>query len=391
MIPTMHIVNPFTNPEKVIGICGGGQLGKMLCEAASAWDWKTAVLDTSKDFPAGKIAHQFTEGDFTRYEDVMAFGQHVDVLTIEIEKVNLEALTELEAMGKIVHPSPAAIGIIRDKAKQKEFFIEQGLPAAPQVLFDTKEEVRKGLEAGTIKIPFVQKVRSGGYDGRGVAIIRKEGDLPLLLDGKCLVEPLVDIETEVSVIAARNANGEIKTFPPVAMAFHPEANLVEYLYCPSGIGPALELEATQIAQAAIESLEMSGLLAVELFLTTDGDWLINEVAPRPHNSGHHTIECCSVSQFQQHLLSICNLPLIDPELLQPAVMVNLLGEEGYTGPVKYVGIEQALRLGSVYVHLYGKTTTKPFRKMGHLTVSNRSVSRAIKTANFIKDQIKVIA
>lgn len=391
MIPTMHIVNPFTNPEKVIGICGGGQLGKMLCEAASAWDWKTAVLDSSKDFPAGKIAHQFTEGDFTRYEDVMAFGKNVDVLTIEIEKVNLEALIELEAMGKIVHPSPAALGIIRDKAKQKEFFLEQGLPVAEQVLFDHKEDVLKGLKEGLIKIPFVQKVRSGGYDGRGVAIIRNEGDLPLLLEGKCLVEPLVDIETEVSVIAARNANGEIKTFPPVAMAFHPEANLVEYLYCPSGLGPALELEATQIAQAAIESLEMSGLLAVELFLTTDGDWMINEVAPRPHNSGHHTIECCSVSQFQQHLLSICNLPLIDPELLQPGVMVNLLGEEGYTGPVKYVGIEQALRLGSVYVHLYGKTITKPFRKMGHLTVSNRSVSRAIKTANFIKDQIKVIA
>jgi 5-(carboxyamino)imidazole ribonucleotide synthase len=387
----MHIVNPFATPEKVIGICGGGQLGKMLCEAASAWDWKTAVLDQSKDFPAGKIAHHFVEGDFTNYEDVLAFGKTVDVLTIEIEKVNLEALIELEKMGKIVHPSPTALGIIRDKALQKQFFIEQGLPTAEQVLFDSKEAILEALTAGKITTPFVQKVRSGGYDGRGVAIIRKQEDVSLLLEGKSLVEPLVDIETEVSVIAARNANGEIKTFPPVAMAFHPEANLVEYLYCPSGLGPALELEATQIAQAAIESLEMSGLLAVELFLTTDGDWLINEVAPRPHNSGHHTIECCSVSQFQQHLLAICNLPLIDPELLKPAVMINLLGEEGFTGPVKYMGIEQALRLGSVYVHLYGKKTTKPFRKMGHITVSNRSVSRAIKTANFIKEQIKVIA
>ncbi len=386
----MQIINPFNSPEKVIGICGGGQLGKMLCEAASAWDWKTAVLDTSKDFPAGKIAHRFVEGDFTKYEDVLAFGKTVDVLTIEIEKVNLEALIELEKMGKVVHPSPAALRIIRDKALQKQFFIDQGLPTAAQMLFETKEELLEALNEGKIKIPFVQKVRSGGYDGRGVAIIRKSEDLALLLEGACLVEDVIDIELEIAVIASRNENGEIKTFPPVAMAFHPEANLVEHLYCPSGLGPALELEATQIAQAAIESLDMSGLLAVELFLTTDGDWLINEVAPRPHNSGHHTIECCSVSQFQQHLLAICNLPLIDPQLLLPGVMINLLGEEGHTGPVKYIGIEQALRLGSVFVHLYGKETTKPFRKMGHITVSNRSVSRAIKTAHFIKDQIKVI-
>ena len=212
-----------------------------------------------------------------------------------------------------------------------------------------------------------------------------------MLDGASLVEPLINVEVEVAVIAARNRSGEIKTFPPVAMAFHPEANLVEYFYCPSGLGPALELEATQIAQAAIEALDICGLLAVEMFLTAEGDWLINEVAPRPHNSGHHTIECCNVSQFQQHLLAICNLPLIDPQLQFPGVMINLLGEEGHEGPVKYIGIEQALRLGSVYVHLYGKKTTKPFRKMGHITVANRSVNKAIRTANFLKEHIKVIS
>ena len=387
----MHLINPFTTPEKIIGICGGGQLGKMLCEAASAWDWKTAVLDQSSDDPAARVAHRFVQGDFTKYEDVMAFGKTVDVLTIEIEKVNLEALIELEKMGKIVHPSPTALAIIRDKALQKQFFIAQGLPTTPQVLFENKDELLAGLQSGSIDIPFVQKVRSGGYDGRGVAIIRQQEDLSLLLEGPCLVEAIVEIEAEVAVIAARNENGEIKTFPPVAMAFHPEANLVEYLYCPSGLGPALELEATQIAQAAIEAFDICGLLAVEMFLTKNCDWLINEVAPRPHNSGHHTIECCNVSQFQQHLLAICNLPLIDPSLQLPAVMVNLLGEEGYEGPVKYIGVEQALRLGSVYVHLYGKKITKPFRKMGHITVANRSISRAIRTANFIKDFIKVIS
>ena len=387
----MHITNPFANPEKIIGICGGGQLGKMLCEAASAWDWKTAVLDQSPDDPAARLAHKFVQGDFTKYEDVLNFGKQVDVLTIEIEKVNLEALIELEKMGKIVHPSPRALGIIKDKALQKQFFIDQGLPTVPQELFDTKADVLKAIESGFLQIPFVQKLRTDGYDGRGVAIVRTEEDLNLLLDGLCLVEPLVEIEAEVAVIAARNVNGEIKTFPPVAMAFHPEANLVEYLYCPSGLGPALELEATQIAQAAIEALDICGLLAVEMFLTADGDWLINEVAPRSHNSGHHTIECCNVSQFQQHLLAICNLPLIDPQLQLPGVMINLLGEEGFEGPVKYMGVEQALRLGSVYVHLYGKKITKPFRKMGHITVANRSVSQAIRTANFLKEHIKVIS
>ena len=387
----MRIINPFTKPDTIIGICGGGQLGKMLCEAASDWHWKIAVLDKHPDDPAARMAHKFVQGDFTRYEDVLAFGKEVDVITIEIEKVNLEALLELERLGKIVHPSPRALAVIRDKALQKQFFLDLGFPVTEQFLYENKSDVIDAVDTGEIEFPFVQKLRSGGYDGRGVAIVKSESDYPDLLEGPCLVELMVNIEAEVSVIAARNLNGEIKTFPPVAMSFHPEANLVEYLYCPSGLGPALELEATQIAQAAIESLEISGLLAVELFLTTDGDWLINEVAPRPHNSGHHTIECCNVSQFHQHLLAICNLPLIDPQLHFPAVMVNILGEEGFEGPPKYLGVEQALRLGSVYVHLYGKNQTKPFRKMGHVTVANRNVSRAIKTANFIKDQIKVIS
>jgi 5-(carboxyamino)imidazole ribonucleotide synthase len=387
----MRIVNPFTTPDKVIGICGGGQLGKMLCEAASAWDWKTAVLDSSPEDPAARMAHRFFQGDYTKYEDVLEFGKNCDIITIEIEKVNLEALRELEKMGKVVHPSPDALAIIRDKALQKQFFLDEGLPTSVQVLFENKAQLLAGLDKGDIEYPFVQKLRSGGYDGRGVSIIKSADDHVNLLEGSCLVEPMLEIEMEVAVIAARNLSGEIKTFPPVAMSFHPEANLVEYLYCPSGLGPALELEATQIAQAVIESLDVCGLLAVELFLTTDGDWLINEVAPRPHNSGHHTIECCNVSQFQQHLLAICNLPLIDPQLSFPAVMVNILGEEGYEGPAKYLGVEQALRLGSVYVHLYGKKITKPFRKMGHVTVANRSINHAIKTATFIKDQIKVVS
>lgn len=387
----MRVMNPFASPDMEIGICGGGQLGRMLCEAAAAWNWKTAILERRADDPAARLAFRFVPGDLSRYEDVLAFGQTVDVVTIEIESVNLEALFELERQGKIVHPSPSALRIIRDKALQKQFFLDEGLPTSPMTLFEDAEAIRSAVHGGFLMLPFVQKLRAGGYDGRGVFIVREAGDLAHLLEGTSLVEPLVEIEAEVSVIAARNLSGEVKTFPPVAMAFHPEANLVEYLYCPSGLGPALELEATQIAQATIEAFDICGLLAVEMFLTTDGTWLINEVAPRPHNSGHHTIECCNISQFQQHLLAICNLPLIDPQLYLPAVMVNVLGEEGYTGVPKYMGIEQALRLGSVYVHLYGKKETKPFRKMGHITVANRSINRAIRTANFIKEHIKVIA
>lgn len=388
----MRIVNPFFSQENArIGICGGGQLGRMLCEAASAWNWKLYVMDKNPDDPASGLAYKYIQGDITSYDDVVNFGKDLNIITIEIENVNLEALETLEAMGKIIHPSPRALRIIRDKGLQKQFLIDQGLPTSPMELFDSKEDVLKALQSGFLSYPFVQKVRTGGYDGRGVQIIKDETQLSKLIEGPCLVEPKVDIEVEVSVIAARNEIGEIKTFQPVAMAFHPEANLVEYLYCPSGLGPALELEATQIAQATIEAFDLCGLLAVEMFLTSDGNWLINEVAPRPHNSGHHTIECANVSQFQQHLLAICNLPLIDPEASMPAVMINVLGEDGFTGTPKYIGVEQAIRLGSVFVHLYGKNETKPFRKMGHITVGNRSINRAIRTANFIKDQIKVIA
>jgi 5-(carboxyamino)imidazole ribonucleotide synthase len=216
----MRIVNPFTSPDKVIGICGGGQLGKMLCEAASAWDWKTAVLDSTPEDPAARMAHRFFQGDYTKYEDVLAFGKNCDIITIEIEKVNLEALRELEKMGKIVHPSPDALAIIRDKALQKQFFLDEGLPTSDQVLFEDKVQLLAALAKGDIEYPFVQKLRSGGYDGRGVSIIKSADDHENLLEGPCLVEPMLDIEMEVAVIAARNISGEIKTFPPVAMSFH---------------------------------------------------------------------------------------------------------------------------------------------------------------------------
>ena len=387
----MQILNPFVNQKIKVGILGGGQLGKMYCEAASDWNWDIWVLDQKSDFPAGSIAGKFIEGDFTNFNDVYTFGKQVDVLTIEIEKVNVDALEQLEKEGLLIHPSPKAIRIIRDKGIQKEFYKKNQLPTESFTMIEDLNHLRELIHSGVISYPLVQKARTGGYDGRGVAIIRNADQLDKALDTGSIIEPLVDIEKEISVIVVRNASGEVKTFPPVAMEFHPEANLVEYLYSPSGIGPALEMEAIQIAQSTIEALDLCGLLAVEMFVTKTGKVLINEVAPRPHNSGHHTIESCSISQYQMGLLAICNLSLPDIQENMPAVMVNILGEEGYTGPVKYEGVVQALSADNVFLHLYGKKITKPFRKMGHATILDADLSKAIEKATFVKQTIKVIA
>jgi 5-(carboxyamino)imidazole ribonucleotide synthase len=379
----------FGNHEYTLGILGGGQLGKMLCQAASNWDIKTAVMDKARDFPAAHLCHRFVVGDFSRYEDVYAFGKSVDLLTIEIENINIEALERLESEGVAVHPSPKTLRIVRDKVKQKEFYQEHGLPVTTFRTFENAAEVKRAVDDGSLSLPFVQKSRSEGYDGRGVLIVRTDEDIKNLIDEPCLAEKLVDIAVEIAVIAARNHHGEIRTFPPVAMHFHPEANLVEYLYAPAGLGPAIEQEAIQLAQATIEAFDMTGLLAVEMFLTEDGNILLNEVAPRPHNSGHHTIESCSVSQFSQHILAISGMPLIRPELLSPAVMTNLLGAEDYSGPVQYEGIDQCLQKGNVHIHLYGKKETRPFRKMGHVTVLDRHLPRAIEKAKFVQEHLIV--
>lgn len=377
------------NQEITLGILGGGQLGKMLCLAASNWDIKTAVMDKSRDFPAAHVCNRFVAGDFSRYEDVYAFGKSVDLLTIEIENINIEALERLESEGVAVHPSPQTLRIVRDKAKQKEFYQQHGLPVATYRIFENASEVKHAINDGSLALPFVQKSRSEGYDGRGVLIVRTKDDLDNLIDEPSLIEDHVDIAVEIAVIAARNHDGEIRTFPPVAMHFHSEANLVEYLYAPSGLGPAIEQEAIQLAQATIEAFDMAGLLAVEMFLTENGTILLNEVAPRPHNSGHHTIESCSVSQFSQHILAISGMPLVSPELLSPAVMINLLGKENHSGPVRYEGIGQCLQKGNVHIHLYGKKETRPFRKMGHVTILDRHLPRAVEKAKFVQEHLIV--
>ena len=387
---TMEQKNIF-HPGFRLGILGAGQLGKMLAIAAADWHLPIYALDQSRDFPAGPYCAEFTEGSFNDYDDVYAFGKDMDALTIEIEHVAVEALARLEEEGVAVHPRPGALAIIKDKGLQKQFWAERMLPTSSFCLYESGAELRKAALAGEEPFPFVQKSRTEGYDGRGVAIIRSEADLDKLMDVPCVVEDLVDIEKELAVIAARNTAGEVVAFPAVEMTFHPEANLVEFLLCPARISPELEAEAEALAIRAIKALDVCGLLAVELFLTTAGELLINEVAPRPHNSGHHTINSCYTSQFEQHLRGILGLPLGSVKMKTPSVMLNLLGEPGHSGPVYYEGMEEALAMEGVNVHLYGKSHTKPFRKMGHVTVLDADLDRAIAKARKAQEVLKVVS
>ncbi len=378
---------------KKIGILGGGQLGKMLALAAANWDFKTYCLDPTPDAPASQVCTGFTLGDFNNYEAVLAFGGDKDLLTIEIEHVNTDALRELERLGKTVHPSPRALDIIKDKGLQKEFYREHDIPTAHFEIFDDEKSLRKAVESGHWKLPIVQKTRTAGYDGKGVAILRTMEDLETkLLPGPCLAETLAPIETEIAIVAAQNVQGEVAVFPAVEMDFHPEANLVEFLLCPARISPLVAAKAEALAEKVIRTFNICGLLAVEMFWTKDGQLLVNEVAPRPHNSGHHTIESAHTSQFEQHLRAICGLPLGSTASKTPvAILLNLLGEPGHKGPVRYEGVEECLALEGVNIHLYGKTQTSPFRKMGHVTITADTVKEAMKKANFVKKTLKVCA
>ncbi len=374
-----------------IGILGGGQLGKMLCLAAANWDFKTYVLDRSPEYPAGQVCTGFTAGDFNNYEDVLAFGRDKDVLTIEIEHVNTDALRELERLGKTVHPSPRALDIIKDKGLQKEFYRQHNIPTARYELFADEKALLSAIETGAWSLPLVQKTRTAGYDGKGVAILRTPEDLTTkLLPGACLAETLTAIQTEIAVIAARNENDEVVVFPPVEMDFHPEANLVELLLCPARISPLVAAEAEALAEQVIRTFDVCGLLAVEMFLTAAGELLVNEVAPRPHNSGHHTIDSAITSQYEQHLRAICNLPLGTTTQQTPAVMLNLLGEAGQRGPVRYEGVENCLALAGVHIHLYGKALTSPFRKMGHVTITAETLQEAVQKSDFVKQNLRAI-
>ncbi len=372
-----------------LGIIAGGQLGKMLIQEASKWDIITYVLDHDEDCPAGSIASHYIKGSNVDFDSVYQFGKMVDVLTFEIENVNIEALKKLKSEGQRVVPDPEILELIQDKGLQKEFYKKNGIPTSNFRIFESENAILNAIDKEEISFPFVQKLRRGGYDGRGVAVIDGKNGLIKLLMGASVIEDKVDIEKEISVIVARNKKGEIKCYPVVEMLFDPHANLVDKLICPSSITVEQSEKAVNLASEIIELLHMEGLLAVEFFIDNKGEVIVNEVAPRPHNSGHHTIESIITSQFEQHLRAILNLPLGSTKLKLPSVMINILGADGYEGRAIYEGLTESMAIDGVKIHLYGKKITKPYRKMGHVTVLSTSLECALKKAETVKQLIKV--
>ena len=377
----------FYHPHFKLGILGGGQLGRMFIQEAANLDVKVYIMDNSGYSPAREVAHLFTFGNITDYEDVYYFGKDKDVLTIEIENVNVKALYDLEKEGVKVYPQPRIIELVQDKGIQKQFYKDQNIPTAPFYLIERQDDLKQYI----FQLPFMQKIRKGGYDGKGVVPIKSEADIVKGFDAPSVLEKFVDFEKELSVIVGRNAKGEVKCFPLVEQVFNAEANLVEFLISPAQVEAGIETKAQNIAKKIITKLKMVGILAVEFFLTKDGEVLVNEIAPRPHNSGHQTIEGNITSQYEQHLRSILNLPLGSTEITNASVMINLLGEKGQVGKVKYLGLEKVLEWKGVKPHIYGKAITKPFRKMGHVTVVNHSLDKAKEIAKEVKNTLKVVA
>ena len=370
-----------------LGMIGGGQLGRMFIQESTNFDVQVHVLDPDDNAPCKTLASSFTKGSLTDYDAVLKFGADKDVITVEIENINIEALEVLEKQGKKIFPQPNVLRIIQDKGLQKEFYKQHKIPTADFFLIQNETEIQDYISS----FPLMQKMRKGGYDGKGVQPLREVADLSKAFSVPSILEKMIPFEKELSVIVARNEKGETAVYPTVECEFNPVANLVEFLFSPASVSEKVEEEARKIAIDVIEKLGMVGLLAVEFFLLKDGSLLVNEIAPRPHNSGHHTIECNVTSQFEQHMRSILNLPLGSTRILQNGVMINLLGEEGYEGSAFYQGLEEVIAIEGVKVHLYGKEFTKSFRKMGHITVGNPSLDEAKLIARKVQNMIKIIA
>ncbi len=384
-------MNTYFSSNFKLGILGGGQLGRMLLRETNKFDIKTYVIDPSNEAPCKDYANHFEQGDLLDFDTVYKFGKSVDVLTFEIESVNVDALQKLEEEGTIVYPSSKTLSIIQNKATQKLFYTDNKIPTAPFVRFAFTSEINDAIKNGGVKLPFVWKAAQFGYDGNGVKIIRKIDDLKNLPNTECIAEEMVPFKNELSVIVSRNPSGEIKNYPVVEMEFHPEANQVEYVICPARISEKVAKKAIDVALKVSEKINHVGLLAVELFQTKDDEILVNEVAPRPHNSGHQTIEASYTSQFEQHIRAILDLPLGCTDYKTGGIMVNLVGAEGYSGDVVYENINTILAMDGVTPHIYGKKETRPFRKMGHITIAHNDISVARKIAQEVKETIKVIS
>jgi len=362
-------VKNYYSSDFKLGVLGGGQLGRMLLAETQKLDIHTSILETNKNAPCAEICNTFVVGDLLDFDAVYNFGKTVDVLTIEIENVNLDALDKLEDEGLTIFPKPKDLRIIQNKARQKNFYVDHEIPTAD----------------------FSWKAARFGYDGNGVKIVRNIEDLESLPNVECITEKLIPFKNELAVIVARNAAGAVKTYPVVEMEFHPEANQVEYVICPARIDDKVAEKAREIALKVVSDLDFVGLLAVEMFQTVDDKILVNEVAPRPHNSGHYSIEASYTNQFEQHIRSILNLPLGNTDSKVAGIMVNLVGEEGFSGDVIYENIEEILKIDGVTPHIYGKKETRPFRKMGHVTIVNKDIEVARKVAQEVKETIRVIS
>ncbi|NME68575.1 5-(carboxyamino)imidazole ribonucleotide synthase [Flammeovirga aprica] len=371
---------------KKIGVLGGGQLGRMMIQSAMNLNIQVKTLDPDPNAPCKAMAHQFVEGSINEYFTVVEFGKDVDVLTIEMENVNAQALIDIERQGIVVYPRPHHIQMIQDKRVQKQFYLDNGIPTSPFVLLDSKDE----LEEYEDFLPAVMKVGKGGYDGRGVQVMKSKADFEKGFDAPSVLEKMVDIDKEISIIAARNPSGDITTFPAVEIVYH-ESNLVDYLLSPASIPSDVEERAKIIAYDLLEKLDYVGLLAIEFFVDKEGNVIVNEIAPRTHNSGHQTIEGNVTSQFDQHIRAILDLPLGDTSRRCASAMVNVLGEKGYTGEAKYEGVEEILAIPGVYIHLYEKKFTKPERKMGHITIIADDKEELLEKVDKVKTHFKVIA
>ena len=374
-----------------LGILGGGQLGKMMLYETRKFDIHTKVLETSNEAPCKIACDEFILGSLMDFDTVYNFGKQVDVLTIEIENINLDALERLEDEGVKVYPQSKALRIIQNKARQKHFYTDNGIPTAEFSRFAYASEIEDSIENGGLEFPFVWKAAQFGYDGQGVKVVRSVADVRGLPPGECIAEKMIPFKNELAVIVVRNPSGQVVTYPVVEMEFHPEANQVEYVICPARIDDAVAKKAQKIALQVSEKIGHIGILAVEMFQTKDDQILVNEVAPRPHNSGHYSIEASYTNQFEQHIRAILDLPLGNTANKVAGIMVNLVGAEGYTGKVVYENMEKIMAMDGVTPHIYGKKQTRPFRKMGHVTIVNADIDVARKIAQKVKETIKVIS
>ena len=381
-------MNYFSSDFK-LGILGGGQLGKMLLQVTSRLSIKTNILDPSEDSPCKNLCNEFEIGNLMDFDAVYQFGKKCDLVTFEIEHVNIEALEKLESEGIKVYPSSKTLKIIQNKNLQKQFFIDNNIPTSDFYYFKSPKDFKNSLHKNQISFPCVWKKTKFGYDGYGVEIIKSIKQIDNLPNEEFIIEEFIPFEKELATTIVRNYSGDIQIFPLVQMDFNKESNQVEYVVCPAQVNREIKDLANALAMKVSKSFKHVGLLAIEMFLTKDNKILINEVAPRPHNSAHYSIEACENSQFQQHINSILNLKLGSCKSNNNAIMVNLVGEKGYSGPVIYQGIEKAMEQSNVSVHIYGKSNTKPNRKMGHVTVTDENLKNGLKKAKSVKNLIKV--